>query len=399
MILTMRGLTSKTSLVMRTLFVRPGKAPVGASVRTHMTHHHHQRKKDPNLSESTSPSGPRTPGMILGLEAATGIHNILRLLESSHGPSAPPPTVTALDQNYSCWHPHAKIWRQEEEEETRSGDWKLYALTDEDVSTPAASIFRRVGPPSLLWLQFSDARTALIKLLGTDGLPRYLSLLQLDEHKPHHDGWRIVRELVSSPPATSPGSEQRRHHPTPSFVSIQQTCLEYLQLEHGGGLHDQERAEIIFHPQATLLSVGCGGGGDKKEQQPSTFTTTTTTSTNGSSSSSSNSSSSHNNPWEAPAGHFLEIPLATYLEGVMTQTIHGNEASHHDEICRIDIMPCGIAAAAVVRVGNGTQTRIFEDHLLLGRSSTTTTSQSDDWRILSKTFSPHSWPTTPSVSS
>jgi hypothetical protein len=54
------------------------------------------------------------------------------------------------------------------------------------------------------------------------------------------------------------------------------------------------------------------------------------------------------------------------------------------------------AAAVKVRVGNGAQTLVFEDHLLLGRSDANVNSiggNNASWKILSKTFSPQSWQT------
>jgi Putative lumazine-binding len=83
----------------------------------------------------------------------------------------------------------------------------------------------------------------------------------------------------------------------------------------------------------------------------------------------------------------VEIPLDVYLDGVQSQTPHPASAKAQDAIVTMDYTSGTNAAAATVRVGNGAQTLVFEDHLLLGRSSI-----GSSWRILSKTFSSQAWP-------
>ncbi|CAB9528280.1 expressed unknown protein [Seminavis robusta] len=301
---TLRALSRGGAPRTRTSSVVPSTSSAAVWYRTHMNH-----GGDPNLKDvSATAPGPRSAGIGLGLEGATGLHNILRLLESSHGPHA----VALPSSQGFAWHPEAKIWTHNDTE-----GWILTSI-DSSSTEQQSSRTATMTTPSVQWLIFSDARTALAKVMGMDGLPRYLSILQLDEHKPHNDGWRIVREVISA---------GGRNYPSKSFT----------QFIDGG-------------------------------------------------------SSDHETPqdWQAPAGHFLEIPMTTYLDGVLTQTIHGFEASQHDDIVSIDVLPCGNAAAAVVRVGNGNQSQVFEDHLLLGRSKGV--EDWNYWRILSKTFSPHPWP-------
>jgi hypothetical protein len=91
--------------------------------------------------------------------------------------------------------------------------------------------------------------------------------------------------------------------------------------------------------------------------------------------------------WSAPVGSYLGITLDTYLKGVLSQTPHGNESKQNDAIVQIDVLPCQTAAAATVHVGNGAQTTVFVDHLLLGYSG-----GEEQWKILSKTFTPRAWP-------
>jgi hypothetical protein len=308
-------------------------------VRNHMNHGGGGGGGGGDSLKPPSVAGPRTGGVEIGLDSATGVHNILRLLESSHGQYA---AYTTADTLSTVWHPSGKIWRHDEEE-----GWKVYKVGVEEL--PVA---QQICKPSLLSISMSDNRTALAKIVGSDGLQRYLSLLKLDEFKPN-DGWIIVREVVSA-------SGTKKNYHTKSLTSVKRTVQDYFAIEHGGGLEDKEAAEKLFDPNASLLTVG--------------------------------SEDHHSKPtaWNAPAGTFLEIPLATYLDGVLSQTTQDFEATLHDDIVSIDVMPCGNAAAATVRVGNGAKTRVFEDHLLLGRSYVRP--EWAYWRILSKTFSPQPWP-------
>jgi hypothetical protein len=87
----------------------------------------------------------------------------------------------------------------------------------------------------------------------------------------------------------------------------------------------------------------------------------------------------------------LEISRETYLDGVGSQNPHASTAHRHDQIVGLDLVASDDGTAAValatVRVGNGSQTYVFEDHLLCGYSS-----RRGDWQILSKIFSPQAWP-------
>ena len=49
--------------------------------------------------------GPRTSGVEIGLDSATSVHNILRLLESSHGQYS-----HASATQSTAWHPLGQVW-------------------------------------------------------------------------------------------------------------------------------------------------------------------------------------------------------------------------------------------------------------------------------------------------
>ena len=108
-----------------------------------------------------------------------------------------------------------------------------------------------------------------------------------------------------------------------------------------------------------------------------------------------NNNNDNNNEWTAPVGNLCEISLETYLNGVESQIPHSMESSQYDTILNMDISSSASssssAAAVTLTVGNGSQTILFRDHLLLGRG----VEEEDDssWKILSKTFSPQPWPT------
>ena len=275
---------------------------------THRTHMNHGG----GHARSTTLPGPREAAVPLGLQATQNTANVMRLLEASH-----------VYRDAGVWHESALCWSFHE------GEWQT-----SHHFTGAA-----VMAPRLHALHFSDHRTALVKITGSDGMVRYLSLLQLDEHTSVMDGWKIVRQVQV--PATS----------SALAASLEQTLQLYLQIEHGGGAADYEHAQRLFAPQSSLVAVGMAD---------------------------------HDDPWSAPAGTLLEIPLEVYLEGVKQQTPHDIAARKQDAIVSVDV--CGPVASAVVRVGNGAQTLVFEDHLLLGQTSSGT------WKILSKTFSPQAWP-------
>ena len=302
--------------------------------RNHMSH-------AGGLLQTASVTPGLRPPLPLGLDAARASQNILRLLEASHGTYS-----NARDSLDTVWHADGLTWRRED------GDWTATSPTDTNSTSRAASV---ISTPSLLSVNLSDDRTALVKLQGSDGLQRYLSLLRLSDPlqptKPAaHDGWQILREVVAS--------QQRDENDfTSPIARITSTLQDYLTVEHAGGTATRQQAEQLFAPRASLLAVGTA----PLDAAP--------------------------NDWSAPAGSLLSIPRAVYLDGVATQTPHDKPtATKHDAIVQVDVLPCHTAASAVVHVGNGAQTTVCVDHLLLGKTST------GSWTILSKTFTPRPWP-------
>ena len=304
-------------------------------------------------------AGPRPP-LQLGLDSARATQNILRLLEASHG------GYNATDTLATVWHSKGLVWRYNEND-----DWTAGAvLDDERAASPISSSAAISKPPSLLSLVMSDDRTALAKIQGADGLQRYLSVLRLDDDpsvhpaKPAaHDGWQILREVVSSscmnPRKTSSDGKKKNESSLEAMSKIADTLEQYLAIEHGGGPDTRRQAEKIFAKQACLLAVGTA----PLNQAPS--------------------------DWSSPTGTLLQIPLDIYLQGVESQSPHQDESRLYDAIVQIDVLlPCQTAAFAVVHVGNGSKTMVFVDHLLLGKEN------KDDgiWKILSKTFTPRPWP-------
>lgn len=328
----------------------------GTIVRTHVNHSGgvggggdsvHPRRP-------TTPSGPRVRAAALGLEAAQHTSNILRLLETATTTNT---TYRVSDAMTSVWHARALSWRW-----NRAGDrWQAVSPfqqqpEEEEADRPESQKTPTI--PRLHAIQFSDNCTALVKCTGYDGVTRYLSLLRLSSSDADvNDGWRIVREL-QAPHDDDDGPAASE---SDSLVTLQQTLRSYLKIEHGGGKTDAIQATRLFAPQASLLTVGTMAPEDAPHHDDD------------------------DDCWSAPAGHYLEISLDTYGEGVETQTPHDDTAKTQDAVCHVDVT--GVrTAAAVVRVGNGSRTLVFEDHLLLGRHS------SGVWKILSKTFSPQAWP-------
>lgn len=338
----------------------------GAScVRTHMNHggggHHHHGETPPII-----PSGPRSPAIPLGLDATKAGQNILRLLESSHGSHSHSMMMMFADANAPSWHRLAKRFVLDVDTWTAQSPLGGEVADDERQegfyrpTTMAAAA-------TLESLQFSDDRTALCRLRGADGIHRYLSLLRLDASPLDmssmagaplaNDGWVIVREVVV--PRNIGGNDADGRQKVQAMTALLQCLQDYMDVEHGGGSEDLSKAQILFHPDASLLTVGTGGPED----------------------------ASPDKLWSAPTGQYLEISLPTYLEGVATQTPHNHtEARSQDVVRQVDVDASGLAASAIVRVANGARTLVFEDHLLLGRS------HGSPWTILSKTFSPQSWP-------
>jgi hypothetical protein len=399
---------------------------------------HGYQDHNPTGSSSTTTtenSGPRAPAVELGLDATRHFGNILRLLESSHGYTS---TMMGVDTLSTVWHARGKCWwydttSNEPDDEsggnrsttsttTAGGVWRaaspvpLTTTEEEDDDQVMNRILflkqkqqvaLRSSPasvsPRLLSLTFSDHCTALAKVVGVDGVTRYLSLLRLEEDeeggfgvasggRPPNDGWLIVQEVmvVKTDSGVLDKADDTDHHhhdhshhhdhhhnkTTASTISgtstlynsLLATLHQYLEIEHGGGAEDVNKAQKLFAAQTALLSVGTEH--DKVSKSD----------------------------WLAPYGTLLEIPLSTYLAGVKSQVPpHTIASKQFDAISTIDMIVTSTnmtttthaAAAATVRVGNGAQTRVFEDHLLLGWCNST-----HQWNILSKVYSPQAWPST-----
>lgn len=336
--------------------------------RTHMNHGNPDLHGIPPVGTS----GPRRP-MPIGLEATKHTGNVLRLLEASHGSYA----FNTVDTLSTVWHPKALCWTYRADDKKWTSMSPMEALSAQEnerlrqyTTTTTTSLWmmpqHAISSPRLQSLTFSDDRTALVKLLTGQGSVRYLSMLRLDENTQMNDGWIILREVQV--PSSLP-SPLYAENATEALASLQRTIRQYLDIEHGGGNSDAKAAEDLFAPQASLLSVGI----EDPSQLPS--------------------------DWSAPVGCLLEIPLETYLAEVQSQMPHDMRSMANDMIVTIDLASgttVAMAASATVRVGNGTQTLIFEDHLLLGRETNSVGNDCDtegaSWKILCKTFSPQPWP-------
>jgi hypothetical protein len=347
--------------------------------QTHQHHHH-------PTTERTGGSRHRHP-LQLGMDSARASQNILRLLESSHGTG----TTGCADTFSSVWHPQGQIWRRRwnknQQEEQQQCSWhvvsaqdELQALREGKSSSAAGAVVvgRPIQAPSLDFLELSDDRTALVKIVGADGLSRYISLLKLDAEPGlasgivANDGWHILREVVGGNVEGSSSSTTTSLDS--GFPSLAKTLGgDYFSMEHGGGgpADHKQRAMDLFssapHQQSSLITVGVADPDD----------------------------SSSSEWWSAPAGTFLGISLEKYLEGVLEhqQAPHGPESKTQDAIVSMDILPCQTAAAATVHVGNGACTNVFVNHLLLGKRNDSD-DEDDKWCILSKTFSVRHWPST-----
>lgn len=332
-------------------------------------------------------SGPRRP-LSIGFEATKHTGNILRLLEASHGSYS----FSTVDTLSTVWHPKALCWMygdgravlDDDNDEyqpkwTSLSPWevlvaqeeeRLRQYTSKNKTTLMMMPQQATSTPRLLSLSFSDDRTALVKLRTAEGNVRYLSILRLDENTLMNDGWIILREVQVPSLKSLPLNPDLDYSTTgESVTSLHSTLRRYLDIEHGGGELDADAAWDLFASKASLVSVGM------------------------------DDPSQHRSDWGAPVGSLLEIPLKTYLQGVESQTPHDTTSTAHDSIVTIDVA-CGggnpntiVAAAATVRVGNGSQTIVFEDHLLLGRE-VHNDGDNSGWKILSKTFSPQPWPVT-----
>jgi hypothetical protein len=399
--------THRSSFPAATATATATATSIGA-LRTHMNH------EGSFMNTSTAIQGPRQP-MQLGLDSAKATQNIFRLLESSHGIHN---YSSGMDTASPCWHETCGLrWtslveEQDHEDGSSSSSW-VARPPNEAASSSSSSSSSMNWIPTISWLQLSDDRTALAKLQGMDGCHRYISLLRLDSTgtpssmsmgmgMAANDGWVIIREVVapssSSSNSTSSSTPTPDATPTPddNMTSLMECLQEYLNLEHGGGPADYQYAkDVLFAPQASLLAVGMAAAAP----EPSPHDHSHDDHDHPSEDNSKNNNKNNNNKWSAPAGTLLEVSLDTYLEGVATQTPHDPASRRQDAIVQMDIVPSdgggGVAtAAATVKVGNGARTLVFVDHLLLGRSRSSTTAgggSSHGWKILSKTFSPQLW--------
>ncbi|KAG7352199.1 putative lumazine-binding protein [Nitzschia inconspicua] len=335
-------------------------APTFAICRTHMNH------GGGSTLHAAPPtqSGPRSPNVELGFAATKHTGNILRLLESSHGAYF----YNTYDALSTVWHASGQIWRSNDR--SNVDGWtcvnSIEALMNHDHTTAHSHHHHHNHhhhhhhhTPRLCSISFSDDRTAMVKMAGQDGKTRYLQLVRLDGDlrsmtalgggMTPNDGWILVQEVE-----VVAIEEEDQHMSSSAWTNLHSTLVTYLNIEHGGGEQSYQQAKSLFHQDAKLISVGI----DDVDATPT--------------------------QWTAPVGSLVEIPLEAYLDGVQSQTPHSESAKSQDAIVSIDYTTGTNAAAATVRVGNGAQTLVFEDHLLLGRTG-------DEWRILSKTFSSQPW--------
>lgn len=310
-----------------------------------------------NMHSATPPqSGPRAPNVEMGFAATKHTGNILRLLESSHGTYF----YNTYDALSTVWHANSQSWRSDKNSSS-SSSWSCVNPIEALSATETIAVthsHHHPSSPKLCSTSFSDDRTALVKMVGQDGKVRYLQLLRLDGDVGNNmaaaagmtpnDGWILTQEVVA---------EQEDGEPISSTAlsNLQWALLKYLDVEHGGGKESYQMAKRLFHPDSKLMSVGI----DDVEAAPT--------------------------QWTAPVGSLVVVPLEVYLDGVQSQLPHARVAKSRDRIVKIDHITGTNAAAATVRVGNGAQTLVFEDLLLLGMAA------DGEWQILSKTFSSQAW--------
>lgn len=332
--------------------------------RSHMNH-----GGGTSMATFEIPSGPRTPYVPLGLEVTKHTGNMLRLLESSH-------QYGGNKLSSSVWHMQCgQYWMRRKDDDEKKQSWIAYP-PDEPIPVTDKTTKSFQTLPKVEYMTFADECTALIKITGNDGLTRYLSLLKLMEIDDNaisqreitggppflpNDGWLILREVAA------PSDDDNTATSTQILKELLQTIETYWNIEHGGGMDDRYRAEKLFHPQARLVSVGMTHPDEYQKEDE----------------------------WSAPLGNLLDISLETYLQGVESQTPHGESSSTHDTIVNIDVSGNSVAAVTVT-VGNGACNLLFRDHLLLGRDEHNGSgghdASSSTWKILSKTFSPQPWP-------
>ena len=309
---------------------------------------------------SLSASGPRMP-LSLGFETARALTNVSRALEA-HAEASVSAYVDMFD---SVWSKTGLLFVPSAD---AGGDGWTATTAEEELASLRTRRALPVCKPSLLSIAFGDERSALVRLLGADNRERFLSMLRTDGLESlRHDGWQIMREVVGNEPNALPTRPSVASADT-ALSDVRGLLAAYIGIEHGGGAADCELAASLFSERAALLSVGTAAIGPDDE-------------------------GGRSDPWSAPAGALLEIPLATYLDGVASQRPHADGARAHDQIVSIDILPCHTAASATVHVGNGSMDTVFVDHLLLAKAQPTADGVlHGGWRVLSKTFAPRPWP-------
>jgi hypothetical protein len=289
----------------------------------------------------------------------------------------------------SVWHTGGLLWRRQDASldaaSASAPTWFATTAADE-LATLRAQRSMPVCAPALLSMAFGDERTALVKVLGSDGRERFMSLLRVDDlDAMTHDGWQIVREVVGPSSAEVVGGPLASSHPkgveggveggsASSQAALLKVLEAYLDIEHGDGPSKAALAASLFAGEhASVLSVGSA-----EADEPTGV-------------------------WTAPAGSLHEVSVAQYLEQKATQQAHAPGAAAYDSIGAIDMLPCRTIAAATVHVGNGERSRLSVDHLILAYGDWGTEGRASDgaageWRILSKTSSPRPWPQPPAAS-
>jgi len=172
-----------------------------------------------SLRSLPSSAGPR-PYLTLGLPTAQHTNNIWRLLEEH--------ASTTLDGMSSVWHPQSQCW------DYSAGRWNCWK---------PGTAQRYLTTPTLHSISFSDDRTALCHVTGTDGQGRFLSLLRLDPEdtlgRLPNDGWVLVREVI----APEKEIEQQTG-------SLQDAIDNYIRGQVDG------TSIAMFHPEASVVAVG-----------------------------------------------------------------------------------------------------------------------------------------------
>ena len=327
------------------------------SHRNHMNH-----GGGGGLVSMTSMPGPRTPTQI-GFRASETTQHVLRLLESASSPYQ--------DTVQGIWHDNGLIFRKENVSNGSNGSkWVCQKPNGSPTQSQSSML---LGGEYLLSINLSDERTGLIRIQSeATGKQSFYSILRLDNQPPdasYYNGWKIVRAVcqVADDVNDNGGIASSNMNMGESYSEIEKALQTYLSIEHGGGQNDSDRARSLFAEEASLLSVGI----DSPPEDGSPVDTS---------------------PWSEVVGNLLEIPLQTYIDGVYEQSPHDVTSRQYDSILSIEILPCRSVAAATILVGNGACTKIFCDHLLLGRYDGIDGTAKENWKVLSKTFSVRNWP-------